>query len=46
MDGYDSSWDGTGKNGDLPKGTYFYVLDLNGDGTDVLKGWIQIVRDN
>jgi len=46
MDGYDSSWDGTGKNGDLPKGTYFYVLDLNGDGTDVVKGWIQIVRNN
>ena len=46
MDGYDSSWDGTGKNGQLPKGTYFYILDLNGDGTDVVKGWIQIVRDN
>ena len=46
MNGYDSSWDGTGKNGDLPKGTYFYVLDLNGDGTDVVKGWIQIVRNN
>ncbi|GLU42665.1 hypothetical protein Musp01_02890 [Muricauda sp. NBRC 101325] len=43
--GYDSSWDGTGKNGDLPKGTYFYILDL-GDGSDVVKGWIQIVRDN
>ncbi|RIV38137.1 DUF11 domain-containing protein, partial [Flagellimonas lutimaris] len=46
MDGYDSSWDGTGKNGQLPKGTYFYILDLNGDGTDVVKGWIQIVRNN
>jgi gliding motility-associated-like protein len=46
MDGYDSSWDGTGKNGDLPKGTYFYILDLNGDGTEVVKGWIQIVRNN
>ncbi|MCR9227354.1 MAG: gliding motility-associated C-terminal domain-containing protein [Flavobacteriaceae bacterium] len=49
MDGYDSSWDGTGKNGDLPKGTYFYILDLDTtDGTDddVVKGWIQIVRDN
>ncbi|MER3374107.1 MAG: gliding motility-associated C-terminal domain-containing protein, partial [Allomuricauda sp.] len=47
MDGYDSSWDGTGKNGeDLPKGTYFYILDLNGDGSEVVKGWIQIVRNN
>ncbi|MEX0315516.1 MAG: gliding motility-associated C-terminal domain-containing protein, partial [Allomuricauda sp.] len=44
MDGYDSSWDGTGKNGDLPKGTYFYLLDLNGDGSEVAKGWIQILR--
>nr|WP_293296610.1 gliding motility-associated C-terminal domain-containing protein [Allomuricauda sp.] len=46
MDGYDSSWDGFGKNGQLPKGTYFYILDLYGDGTEVVKGWIQIVRNN
>ncbi|MCK0161706.1 gliding motility-associated C-terminal domain-containing protein, partial [Allomuricauda sp. F6463D] len=47
MDGYDSSWDGTGKNGDLPNGTYFYILDLDttdGSDEDVVKGWIQIVR--
>ncbi len=44
MDRYDSSWDGTGSNGDLPKGTYFYILDLNGDGSEVVKGWIQILR--
>ena len=41
--GYDNTWEGTGKNGDLPKGTYFYILDL-GDGTEVRKGWIQIIR--
>jgi len=40
---YDNSWMGTGKNGNLPKGTYFYILDL-GDGTEVKKGWIQIIR--
>jgi len=40
---YDNSWDGTGKNGNLPKGTYFYILDL-GDGSEVRKGWIQIIR--
>ena len=40
---YQSDWDGTGENGALPKGTYFYTLDL-GDGTDVIKGWIQIIR--
>ncbi|WP_170284044.1 gliding motility-associated C-terminal domain-containing protein, partial [Flagellimonas olearia] len=44
MDGYDSSWDGTGKNGAVPKGTYFYILDLHGDGAEVIKGWIQIIR--
>ncbi len=41
--GYDNTWMGTGKNGDLPKGTYFYILDL-GDGSEVRKGWIQIIR--
>jgi gliding motility-associated-like protein/uncharacterized repeat protein (TIGR01451 family) len=40
---YDNSWDGTGNSGELPKGTYFYILDL-GDGSDVRKGWIQIIR--
>ena len=39
----DNSWDGTGKNGDLPKGTYFYVLSF-GEEQEVLKGWIQIIR--
>lgn len=41
--GYESTWDGSGDNGSLPKGTYFYILDL-GDGTEVTKGWIQIIR--
>ncbi|MCM4169329.1 hypothetical protein KCTC52924_00606 [Arenibacter antarcticus] len=41
--GYDNSWRGTGKNGDLPKGTYFYILNL-GDGTAIKKGWLQIIR--
>lgn len=40
---YDNSWNGTGKNGNLPKGTYFYLLNL-ADGTEVKKGWIQIIR--
>ena len=43
MRAYNSTWDGTGQNGDLPKGTYFYILDL-GDGTAVRKGWLQIIR--
>jgi len=41
--GYDNTWDGTGENGDLPKGTYFYILDL-GDGSSITKNWIQIIR--
>jgi gliding motility-associated-like protein/uncharacterized repeat protein (TIGR01451 family) len=40
---YNNSWDGRGKNGDAPKGTYYYILDL-GDGSDIEKGWIQIIR--
>ncbi|SHJ79019.1 conserved repeat domain-containing protein/gliding motility-associated C-terminal domain-containing protein, partial [Arenibacter nanhaiticus] len=40
---YDNTWSGTGKNGDLPKGTYFYILHL-GEGTQVKKGWLQIIR--
>lgn len=40
---YDNTWDGTRNNNDLPKGTYFYVLDL-GDGSEIRKGWIQIIR--
>lgn len=40
---YDNTWNGSGKNGDLPKGTYYYILDL-GDGSAITKGWIQIIR--
>ena len=37
------------REGKLPKGTYFYILDLDstdGSDDDVVKGWIQIVREN
>lgn len=43
VSGYDNTWDGTRKSEDLPKGTYFYILNL-GDGSDINKGWIQIIR--
>ncbi|MEO1486018.1 MAG: Calx-beta domain-containing protein [Bacteroidota bacterium] len=43
MNNYDSTWDGMGNDGQLPKGTYFYVLDL-GDDSEPQKGWIQIIR--
>ncbi len=41
--GYNNTWEGTGDNGNLPKGTYFYILDL-GDGSEITRGWIQIIR--
>ena len=45
MNGYNSTWGGTAlSGGNLPRGTYFYILDLNGDGSEVTKGWIQIIR--
>lgn len=40
---YDNSWDGTGNNGELPNGTYFYILNL-GDGSEPTRGWLQIIR--
>ncbi len=40
---YDNTWDGTRDTNDVPKGTYFYILDL-GDGSEISKGWIQILR--
>ena len=39
----DRVWDGTRKSDPVPDGTYFYILDL-GDGTEVRKGWIQLIR--
>ncbi|WP_161554612.1 T9SS type B sorting domain-containing protein [Sinomicrobium soli] len=50
MKGYDNSWSGTSnvkntisRNGQLPVGTYYYVLDP-GDGSDPLTGWLFITR--
>jgi gliding motility-associated-like protein/uncharacterized repeat protein (TIGR01451 family) len=40
---YDNTWDGTGNGEDLPKGTYFYILDL-GKGFAIQKGWIHFLR--
>ena len=40
---YDNTWDGTSNSEDLPKGTYFYILDF-GEDFVLEKGWIQIVR--
>uniref|UniRef100_UPI002607AFDB T9SS type B sorting domain-containing protein n=1 Tax=uncultured Muriicola sp. TaxID=1583102 RepID=UPI002607AFDB len=40
---YDNTWDGVGKNGNLPKGTYYYILGAEGI-DEVRTGWIQILR--
>ncbi|MBT8235447.1 MAG: gliding motility-associated C-terminal domain-containing protein [Bacteroidia bacterium] len=39
----ENTWDGTRNNKEVPDGTYFYILDL-GDGSEIQKGWIQIIR--
>ncbi len=41
--GYNNEWDGKYYGNDLPAATYYYILDL-GDGSDVLKGHITIIR--
>ncbi|MFK5972410.1 MAG: gliding motility-associated C-terminal domain-containing protein, partial [Flavobacteriaceae bacterium] len=39
----DEVWNGTWENEEAPSGTYFYLLNL-GDGSEVKKGWIQLIR--
>lgn len=38
-----SAWNGQWNGKELPDGTYFYVIDL-GDGGEVLRGWLEIMR--
>ncbi|MDB4229028.1 gliding motility-associated C-terminal domain-containing protein, partial [Flavobacteriaceae bacterium] len=50
--GYLNDWKGNNYNSsgstssNLPVGTYFYLLDLNGDGSNVKKGYVYITRMN
>ncbi len=38
-------WDGIYKGKDVPKGTYFYILNYDiGTGPTIDKGWIQLIR--
>ena len=41
---YDQSWDGRRNGTDLPIGTYYYIIQLNVDGREPLKGDVSILR--
>jgi gliding motility-associated-like protein len=42
--GYRNDWNGTNKGSgrSLPSGPYLYVIDLEGNGNQVIKGWLYI----
>ncbi len=45
--GYQNDWNGAYKNNSQPlpdSGSYYYQLDLNGDGSTMKDGWIYITR--
>ena len=44
--GYDNSWDATLRGLPLSEGTYYYIIDYNGDGRTVKKGFITILNKN
>ena len=41
---YRNNWSGTTDNGLVPEGSYYFTLDLEGDGTLDRQGWIYISR--
>ena len=42
---YQNNWQGTNKNNSpVPDGSYLYMIDLDGDGSVDIKGWIYITR--
>ncbi len=49
-EGYSNTWDGTANRGiilgdsKLPTATYYYILDLNGDGKIIYKGYVYLKK--
>jgi gliding motility-associated-like protein len=49
-EGYNNTWDGTANRGivlgdsKLPTATYYYILDLNGDGKTIYKGYVYLKK--
>ncbi len=41
---YDNNWKGTSRDGDLPDGSYFYMLELNDGSNDLQTGYLHIQR--
>jgi gliding motility-associated-like protein len=47
---YENNWSGNSTSnlilgeGELPTGTYYYILDLNGDGSTIYKGYVYLKR--
>ena len=42
--GYDNSWQGTSNGNPLPKGSYLYRVDADGNGITEYQGWIYLTR--
>ena len=42
--GYNNSWQGTSNGNPLPKGSYLYRVDADGNGTTEYQGWIYLTR--
>ncbi len=42
--GYPIPWDGKANGRILPAGTYYYIIDLNGDGSNIMKGTVNIIK--
>jgi len=41
---YKNDWDGTSEDGPLPAGTYYYILRLDIDDSEIVRGDVTIVR--